>query len=101
MPVVKHDHRDHEEREKIMEYIGVHATVDGADIKSKKVLKELVKAGDGQLRFRATSPFNHFNGGLSALTSEVTLVIHGPNPYTSRKWDATIKIDAKGAFKVA
>ena len=68
--------------------------LDGDRIKTKKALKLAV--ADGGVRFDRTDAFaGHGSKWIflaeDTVDSDVVLSVVGPDPYTSRKWYATIK----------
>lgn len=73
-----------------MAYINVGAKSDIYDVRSKAALKQLVKDNDRGLTFYGTSDFSPFNGGIADIPEGVKLTVTGPNPYTDRKWYATV-----------
>ena len=63
----------------------------GAIIKTKKELKELVKEDPANVYFYSTGMFgNQFNGNVSNMHSTDSLTVVGPDPYNARNWYATI-----------
>ena len=68
-------------------------TLDGDRLKTKKALKEADIAG---LYLEATSVFgNEYNGPLSQAPANTYYVV-GPDPYTDRRWYATITVNPNG-----
>ena len=75
-----------------MSFINVGArTGNGDDVKTKKALTELVKANSAELYFYGTSQFTPFQGGVKDIDGGIILSVTGPNPYTNRKWYATVR----------
>jgi hypothetical protein len=67
-------------------YINVGAKYNGVDIPTKKRLKELCAAEPDKVFIYGTS--DH----VLNLSSEYTYTVTGPNPYTSRKWYASLTV---------
>ena len=67
---------------------------------SKKALREALNAG-ADVVLEATSMFgNEYGGWLSQYEGNGTFTVVGPDPYTNRKWYATItKTDEKVTVK--
>lgn len=85
-----------------MQYLNTGAYVEGERAPSKKALREAVKAHPESVRFDLTSQFD----GQGDWTPEdvgpgVTLSVVGPDPYTSRRWYASVTRDAKGVLVVS
>ncbi len=79
-----------------MAYIEVEVfEVAGSRPKTKKALKELVKEGH-ELSFLSVSPFNSYAATLSQMSVGDNLTIAGPNPWSDRRWFATVSKTAKG-----
>lgn len=79
--------------------VGVRDRLSLLDIPSKRVLKAQI-AENGQLvQLYCTDAFGE-NSGKTWKADELPLWVKfsvtGPNPYTSRKWYATIENTAKG-----
>lgn len=70
-----------------MAFINCGAFINGERVKTKKALKEALKADPCVVTFDATSAFesNRTIYGDSLPVGD-TLVVVGPDPYTSRKW---------------
>lgn len=84
-----------------MAFYEVHATIDGADIKSKKALIAAIKANPESVHFARVSPFNtDVPERIGQLRQGITLQPVGPNPYNSRKWYANVKV-INGQVKVS
>lgn len=73
-----------------MSYINVGAS-DG--FKTKKALKEALAADPSKVHFYGTSPFTPFSGTVLDLQPGDSLQVVGPDPYTSRKWFAGVKVE--------
>ena len=85
-----------------MAYINVGASVDGMRVKSKAALKRAIKDSPATVAFDSTSPMGEsFNGGPSQIPAGVKLSVVGPDPYTDRRWYATVEITATGVVKVS
>lgn len=65
-------------------------------IKTKKALRELLSQDLTSVEFYGTSPFTPFRGTVQDIQSGTVLTVTGPDPYTARKWGASITIDAGG-----
>lgn len=77
-----------------MSYVNCGAYVNGERPKSKKALKDALKGGASyNVRFDVTSLFDA-NTRSSYLSNDipngVSLSVCGPDPYTLRKWYATV-----------
>jgi hypothetical protein len=84
-----------------MSYINVGARVNGARPASKKALREALKDNPGSVTFDGTSPFGEqFSGTVRSIPADATLSVVGPDPYTSRKWYASVTRDAAGKITV-
>lgn len=85
-----------------MTFVNVGVTMrDGTDIKTKKALKEAIAANPDDVVVYGTSDFNRFTGSAADLNKEYKYSVVGPNPYTSRKWYATLEKLANGTIKVS
>lgn len=82
----------------IMSYLNVGARHHGGyRIQAKKHLKEYLKADPASVTFDPTSMFDdqtEFDGAHIPEGSKLTVV--GPDPYSNRKWFATVERTAKG-----
>jgi hypothetical protein len=78
-----------------MRYIncGVSDVVSGERIRTKKRLKELAATEPAQLLFDPTSIFDK-QGKIrgDAVPTDVSLSVCGPDPYSTRKWWAQVKL---------
>ena len=84
-----------------MAFYEVHATINGADIKSKKALIEAIKTDPNSVHFKGVSMFNtDVPERVSQIKHGITLQPVGPNPYSNRKWYANVKI-VNGQVKVS
>lgn len=87
-----------------MHYINVGAYSDNQRIPTKSALKRLIKESPESVRFDQTSALG--NNGMPRLISmrmlnpNITLSVVGPDPYTSRKWYASISL-SKGKVTVS
>lgn len=62
-------------------------------LKTKKALKEAVKADPAQVFFYSTAGFHGettFSGPVSEMPEGVTLQVVGPDPYSKRDWYASV-----------
>lgn len=84
-----------------MSYINVGAFVAGGRPKTKKALKEALTDAPQTVRFEGTSAMGpQFRGYARDLTEGIRLSVAGPDPYTSRKWFATVEL-INGKFKIS
>lgn len=81
--------------------VGAQYNADKSDIPTKKALKDAIKADPGKVYFYPTSDFAGLPGTLDILEKGVKYSVTGPNPYTSRKWYATVEITHSGAIRVS
>lgn len=81
-----------------MRYVEVHATDVFGDIPSKKALKERLADDPYVFTFTPVSVFNSDIRDICVwdLPKDVTLQVTGPNPYTNRKWYATVQRGPNG-----
>ncbi len=85
-----------------MTFINVGASLNGARIASKAAFKRAVKETPEAVEFDSTSPMGtQFDGGPSDLTAGVKLSVVGPDPYTNRRWYATVERTNAGTIKVS
>lgn len=83
------------------QYLNVGARLNGADVPSKKALREAVAAGDPGLIFYTTSIFDETaRFGLDAIPAFKSLSVVGPNPYSKRSWYATVEVTRGGIVRV-
>lgn len=87
-----------------MAYINVGAYVNGERPRTKKALREALASAPNTVRFDQTS---NFRTGSYELTNTVdqlragdTFTVVGPDPYTSRKWYASVTRDRDGKVKI-
>lgn len=75
-----------------------------SDIKTKTALKAAIKADPTNVVLYSTDAFGP-NRGKRFVTDNLTLgdkyTVVGPNPYTSRKWYATVELLPNGTIKVS
>jgi hypothetical protein len=92
-----------------MSYINVGAKITDefgvtGDVKTKKQLKEALASTPDRVTFYGTSPMGPQQfarpATITSLPEGYTLTVSGPNPYTSRVWDASVKV-VKGKIKVS
>jgi hypothetical protein len=79
----------------------VGAKSDGADVPTKKALKELIKKNPSAVSFYPVTLFpNPASESLRTTADKfprgIIGQVTGPNPYTSRKWFATLAYNRKG-----
>jgi len=80
--------------------VGARDSIDKMDIHTKKELKAAITEDPGMVEFYSTSEFTPFSGTGNSLVIGVKYTVAGPNPYTSRKWFATVEKLANGTIKV-
>ncbi len=76
-----------------MAYVNVGAFVDGKRPATKKALREAMASDPSSVSFDTTSPFD--GGRVIHPATEAfreILQVTGPDPFTSRKWYASVKI---------
>lgn len=79
--------------------VGVRSNTDNSDIKTKADLKRRLAEKPNLVTVYSTDAFGANAGKLwfgDDLEIGVKYSVAGPNPYTSRKWFATIEKTAKG-----
>lgn len=79
--------------------VGAKNILAGTDIPTKKALKELFATDAANVGLYATDVFGEFatmSWFGDNLEIGVKYSVAGPNPYTSRKWYATVEKTAKG-----
>lgn len=74
--------------------------VNGERPKSKKAVKEAIKANPESVSVEATSIFGEFGGALTDMPIDGSVTFVGPDPYKSRRFYGTVKRTDKG-FKVS
>lgn len=85
-----------------MSFINVGAYINGERPASKKALREALANAPESVRFDGTALLGEqFNGPPSTIPAGVKLSVAGPDPYTSRKWFATVEHKAGGGFKLS
>lgn len=81
--------------------VGVRDKNTKADIPTKAALKRAIVAMSGDIELYETTMGKEDNTyTLYTLVNYVNYTVTGPNPYTSRKWYATVSIDAKSGHVV-
>lgn len=74
-----------------MAYINVGVRVNGEPVKTKAALKRALKDSPGDVTFYGTSPLQDIGEfGVEAIPIVDKLQVVGPDPFTSRKWYATV-----------
>lgn len=71
--------------------VGAMNRSDGSDIPSKAALKRAIAANADDVVIYGTSHFTPFTGSADDLAVGVKYSVTGPNPYTNRKWYATVE----------
>lgn len=76
-----------------MTFVNVGAKVDGVRPKTKKALREALKADPRSVVFDNTSDMGPQLVGINGanVPVEYTLQVVGPDPYTKRNWYASVK----------
>lgn len=76
-----------------MAYVNVGAKVNGVRPKTKKALREALKADPRSVTFDNTSPMGPQLVGINGanVPVEFSLQVTGPDPFTKRNWYATVK----------
>lgn len=81
--------------------VGVRYTTDSSDIPTKKALKAALASEPDNVDFYTTSEFSAKYGFTGAnLADHTKYAVTGPNPYTSRKWYATVEKLPNGKITV-
>lgn len=80
--------------------VGVRNIEDHSDIPSKRALLALLATNPEKVDFYGTSDFTPFSGNGYDLVIGVNYQVTGPNPYTNRKWYATVRKTVDGRFTV-
>jgi len=82
--------------------VGARNKSDGSDIPTKKALKDAIAANPSEVELYETTMGN--DGivwqGDDLATNDVKYTVTGPNPYTSRKWYATVERLPSGKITV-
>lgn len=91
--VNKVPHTDGGQREGItMAYIECAAYINNRPARTKKALKEAVKAAPQTVMFESVGGHNaDFCGGIEDIPEGTTLTVVGPDPFTKRSWYASVK----------
>lgn len=74
------------------------------DIPTKAALKRAIKENPSNVYLYDTSAFSSVagtTGTVDILLKGVKYSVCGPNPYTSRKWYATVEITESGIIRVS
>ena len=80
-----------------MSYVNVGAYINGKRPSSKTALRTAVKNAPETVSFDSTALMGEqFDGSAVDLEEGTKLSVTGPDPYTSRKWYATVERTAKG-----
>lgn len=90
-----------------MAFINVGAYVNGERPHTKKALREALASAPDTVRFDKTSAYpwmetNDYGYSINPadiLTSDILAVV-GPDPYTSRKWYATVTRNREGKVTI-
>jgi len=81
--------------------VGTKNRSGGTDIPTKAALKRAIAANPDDVVVYGTSDFQPFTGSADNLVIGVKYSVTGPNPYTSRKWYATLEKLSNGTIKVS
>lgn len=85
-----------------MGFVNVGAVDDrGRGFATKKALKEALAADPSGVNFFGTSDFTPYHSDGNGIPLGVTLSVVGPDPYTSRKWYATVERGRDRGIKVS
>jgi hypothetical protein len=76
--------------------VGVKHRSDGSDIPTKRALLGALSTNPDDVVVYGTSDFQPFTGSAADLDIGVKYSVTGPNPYTNRKWYATMQKTADG-----
>lgn len=80
--------------------VGAKYRSNGSDIPTKKALREAIQTKADDVVVYGTSDFAPFTGSADDLVIGVKYQVTGPNPYTNRKWYATVERLSTGQIKV-
>lgn len=86
-----------------MSYVNVGSSLSatGVRVLTKKALKEALTVSESAVYFDGTSQMGpQFHGSGEELKEGTRLSVVGPDPYTSRKWYATVE-RINGKLKVS
>lgn len=84
-------------------YINVGARLKGRRIGTKKALREALDLTPEEVSFDCTDAFGERAGAaytVDSIPEGAVLTVTGPDPYTSRKWYASVSI-VKEAVKIS
>jgi hypothetical protein len=82
-----------------MPWTEIHVRVDGADAKSKKAVKDALKAGV-VVTGETVSQFNDWQHEPLHNLTPGSYVFAGPNPYTNRRFYGQVLVDPDGKVTV-
>lgn len=80
--------------------VGVKYNPTKGDLTTKSELKRRIAENPTDVHFYSTSDFHAFSGSADDLDIGVKYSVTGPNPYTSRKWYATVEKLPNGKITV-
>lgn len=80
--------------------VGVSNRSDGRDFPTKKALKDAIAANPDNVVMYGTSDYSPFTGSADDSVIGVKYSVTGPNPYTNRKWFATVEKLQNGKITV-
>jgi len=87
-----------------MSFVNVGAKLHGSDIPTKSALKAAIATNPDKVVLYGTSMFGTFKEGdlvkADNLDEQYKYQVTGPNPYTSRKWYATVQKGQNGNITV-
>lgn len=78
-------------------FVNVGVYVDGARPKTKKALTEALRDNPASVRFDRTALFDEGdNIKGDDIPAEITLTVTGPDPFTARRWYASVRQTPEG-----
>ena len=80
--------------------VGTKNRNDGSDIPTKAALRRAIQANPDDVVVYGTSDYTPFTGSADDLVIGDKYSVTGPNPYTNRKWYATLEKGPNGKITV-
>jgi hypothetical protein len=80
--------------------VGAGRVSDNRDFLTKKALKDEIAVNPTNVWIYGTSGFTPFKGNVTELVIGDKYQVTGPNPYTCRKWYATVEKLPSGKITV-